>query len=109
MTVEITQHMQNTTCHAAHQNRNVTACSTAAAGAGDGGGRMDLQKAHETVRGKFRGVDLPRVTLGGEADVGIAKRNLVWCTLTLRLGVFPAAWNEQMRTEIRRAVIQKWA
>jgi hypothetical protein len=70
---------------------------------------MNLQKAHETVRGKFRGVDLPRVTLGRQADVGIAKRNSVWCTLTLRLGVFLAAWNEQMRTEIRRAMTEKWA
>jgi hypothetical protein len=70
---------------------------------------MNLQKAHETVRGKFRGVDLPRVTLGREAEVGIAKRNSVLCTLTLRLGVFPAACNVPMRNEIRRAMIEKWA
>ncbi len=69
---------------------------------------MNLQKAHETVRGKFRGVDLPRVTLGREVEVGMAKRNSVWYTLTLRLGVLLAAWNEQMRTEIWRAMIEKW-
>ena len=125
MTVEITQHKQNTTCKKCYnvslwEGTHLPRCGASQSQRDGGkgavaGGRTNLQKAHETVGRKFRGVDLQRVTealtpnpatRGREGEAVIAKQNSV--RLTLRLGTFPAAWNERIRTEIGRAMIEKW-